>query len=167
MSGAAADAKTVGDAINDLDKIIAVDENADGHVVLDTFIAGEEGEGGYVRVDASLTVEGVPADAKAAGDAIAQRMMANAIIPIAQGGTGATTAEDALKNLGAFPTAVTIAEAGANLDDYKTDGWYYFKGTPTNLLGGVNGWMQVITAPGTACVKQLWYRFGTPGTNDY
>lgn len=169
VPGAAADAKVVGDVINDLDKIIAVDEMADGNVVLDTFIAGEEGEGGYVRVDASLTVEGMPADAKAAGDAIAERMMADAIIPISQGGTGATTAEEGLLNLGGFPNCKPVRTPDTDLNDYKTEGWYFFTTsyTPINIPGGGNGWLCVLSNNDQAFVKQIFYRAGTPGANDY
>lgn len=61
---------------------------------------------------------------------------------------------------------VTISAEGEDFDAYKTEGWYYFKGHPTNPPSGVNGWLRVLAAPGTACIKQMWYRFGTPGTND-
>ena len=88
-------------------------------------------------------------------------------IAVANGGTGATTAEDARKNLGAYPGCVSITTAGKNLNDYTTPGWYYFKEAPTGIPGGVNGWLQVVDAPGMNGVKQIWYRFGTPGTNDY
>jgi hypothetical protein len=83
IAGAAADAKAVGDAFDSLDKVIVLDENADGNIELRHFIIAEEGEGGYTRLDSSLTVAGMAPDSKAVGDAINLRMMANAIIPIA------------------------------------------------------------------------------------
>ena len=86
---------------------------------------------------------------------------------IESGGTGAATAEEARANLGAYPGCVSITESGKNLDDYTTAGWYYFKEAPTGIPGGVNGWLQVANAPGISVIKQLWYRLGTPGTNDY
>lgn len=86
---------------------------------------------------------------------------------IESGGTGATTAEEALSNIGAYPGCVSITASGKNLDDYTAPGWYYFKEAPTGIPGGVNGWLQVANAPGISVIKQLWYRLGTPGTNDY
>lgn len=88
-------------------------------------------------------------------------------VSIENGGTGATTAEEARQNLGAAADCITISAEGEDLDDYTTEGWYYFRNAPTNIPGGVNGWLRVVLAPGTACVKQIWYRFGTPGTNDF
>lgn len=88
-------------------------------------------------------------------------------VSIENGGTGATTAEEARKNLGAYPDCIHIGASGEDADNYKTPGWYFFKEAPTNTPNGVNGWLQVVDAPTTACVKQFWYRFGTPGSNDY
>ena len=99
ISGAAADAKAVGDAFDALDTIIALDENADGNVVLQSYIQADEEGDGYVRLDSSLTVEGIAPDSKAVGDAINLRMLGTAIIPIAQGGHGKTTASEGFKAL--------------------------------------------------------------------
>lgn len=88
-------------------------------------------------------------------------------ISVANGGTGATTAAAARENLGASPSCVSITASGKNLDDYITEGRYYFKEAPTNIPGGVNGWLQVTDVPGMNGVKQIWSRFGTPGTNDF
>ena len=88
-------------------------------------------------------------------------------IAVENGGTGATTAAAALENLGAYPGCVAITTTGKNLNDYTTPGWYYFKEAPTNIPGGANGWLQVVDVPGMSGVKQIWYRFGTPGTNDF
>ncbi len=65
------------------------------------------------------------------------------------------------------PGSVSITTTGENLDNYTIPGWYYFKEAPTGIPGGVNGWLQVADVPGMSGVKQIWYRFGTPGTNDY
>ena len=101
MSGAAADAKTVGDLIDNLDQVIALDENSDGNVILQSYIIADEEEGGGAagRLDSSLTQAGVAPDSKAVGDAINLRMLANAVIPVAQGGTGKTTAAESFKIL--------------------------------------------------------------------
>lgn len=88
-------------------------------------------------------------------------------VSIENGGTGATTAEEARSNLGAAADFVTIADSGENLDNYTTAGWYYFRNSPTNIPGGSNGWLHVMTAPTLAIVKQVFYRYGTPSSNDY
>ena len=65
---------------------------------------------------------------------------------------------------------INITSTGTNLNDYKTEGTYYFSPsyTPTNIPVGVNGWLKVIPGnDGTAIVKQIWYRHGTPNSNDY
>ena len=61
-----------------------------------------------------------------------------------------------------------VTEPGTDLNDYKTPGWYFFNQeyVPTNVPAGVNGWLQVIAPDNSAWVKQIWYRAGTPGTND-
>ena len=74
VSGAAADAKAVGDAFDALETVIALDQNADGNVELRSYIQAEEGEEGYTRLDTSLTVEGVAPDSKAVGDAINKKV---------------------------------------------------------------------------------------------
>lgn len=53
-----------------------------------------------------------------------------------------------------------------NLNDYTTEGRYYFYAAPTNIPAGVNGFLEVFAASNGA-VKQIWYRHGTPNTNDY
>lgn len=65
------------------------------------------------------------------------------------------------------PGTVSITTTGEDLNNYTIPGWYYFKEAPTGIPGGVNGWLQVADAPGISVIKQLWYRLGTPGTNDY
>jgi hypothetical protein len=66
----------------------------------------------------------------------------------------------------------TITTAGTDLNDYKTDGIYYFNNavTPVNIPTGSNGFLQVmvgINATGNEIVKQIWHRHGTANTNDY
>lgn len=84
------------------------------------------------------------------------------------GGTGGKTIPEIWKNLGISVKVVT--EAGTDLNDYTKPGWYYFESsyTPKNIPAGSNGWLQVIDTPDhvNSWTKQLWYRSGTPGTND-
>ena len=63
----------------------------------------------------------------------------------------------------------TVTTASTDLNDYKTTGIYYFTSsyTPTNIPIGVNGWLMVINAPNASQVKQMWWRQGTNGTNDF
>ena len=67
--------------------------------------------------------------------------------------------------------AINVNTAGTNLNDYKSDGEFYFGTdyTPTNIPAGVNGWLRVITGKqgNDNVVKQIWYRHGTPNSNDY
>ena len=65
-----------------------------------------------------------------------------------------------------------VTQAGTNLNDYITEGWYFFQSSsvkPTNIPAGSNGWLRVFvntTPDGNTYYKQLWYRMGTPGSND-
>lgn len=115
-----------------------------------------------------LTVYGIKAvDVRGVGGGEGEGADIEFPIAVANGGTGATTAAAARENLGASPSCVSITASGKNLDDYITEGRYYFKEAPTNIPGGVNGWLQVTDVPGMNGVKQIWSRFGTPGTNDF
>ena len=69
-----------------------------------------------------------------------------------------------------------ILTAGTNLDNYIYSGCYYFDSdhTPVNVpYNNSNGWLQVIAEQplnegrGSGYVKQIWYRSGTPNTNDF
>ena len=69
-----------------------------------------------------------------------------------------------------------VTTANTDLDDYRTDGRYFFSNdyTPAHVpSGNTNGTLIVLsqtmnTTPGdvVAC-KQLWLRAGSPGTNSY
>ena len=62
-----------------------------------------------------------------------------------------------------------VTTTGTDLNDYREAGIYYFTSsyTPTNIPIGVNGWLMVINAPNASQVKQIWWRQGTNGTNDF
>jgi len=66
--------------------------------------------------------------------------------------------------------STTIIEtADTNLNDYTTEGTYFFSAsyTPTNVpSGAVNGWLRVMKGSSN-WVKQIWYRAGTANSNDY
>lgn len=61
-----------------------------------------------------------------------------------------------------------VTQAGTDLNDYTEEGWYVFNSshTPANIPAGSNGWLRVVPY-NSAYVKQIWYRWGTAGTNDY
>lgn len=61
-----------------------------------------------------------------------------------------------------------VTQAGTDLNDYTEEGWYVFTSsyTPANIPAGSNGWLHVLPY-NTSYVKQLWYRWGTAGTNDH
>lgn len=60
-----------------------------------------------------------------------------------------------------------ITTANTDLNDYKTDGKFFFEGNyaPANIPEGSNGFLRVMTKG--SWIKQIWYRAGTPGTNDH
>lgn len=93
----------------------------------------------------------------------------NNALPITGGGTGATTAKEALKNLGGAGITY-VRTAGTSCDDYTEYGIYYFASqtyAPTDIPVGVNGWLTVIPSDGGIFTKQFWTRAGTPGSNDH
>ena len=63
---------------------------------------------------------------------------------------------------------IYVSETGTDLNNYKSDGVYYFSSTvtPMNIPTGVNGWLQVFSSNQNS-VKQIWYRYGTINSNDY
>lgn len=91
------------------------------------------------------------------------------VVPISKGGTEATTAEEALLNLGGMPKCVEVTTAGTDLNDYITDGFYHFVSayTPVNIPAGVNGWLMVIKGNDDSVIKQIWFRQGTVNSNDH
>ena len=92
-------------------------------------------------------------------------------VTVAQGGTGATTAAAARTNLGITPANIgavgyTALSSGYDLDNLKTAGLYYAGGSPAHApQNAPNGFLLVI-GTSTAC-KQMWFRRGTIGTNDF
>lgn len=91
-------------------------------------------------------------------------------LSIENGGLGVTTLEEAQELLGGNTKVTVVTTAGEDLNDYTKPGWYYFESsyTPTNIPAGSNGWLQVVDTPDhvNSWIKQIWYRSGTPGTND-
>lgn len=71
-------------------------------------------------------------------------------------------------DVGAFPACERVTSPEVDLNDYKTEGAYFFTSVTaeTNHCppNSVNGWLHVF-AYGNA-VKQLWYRHGTAGKTD-
>ena len=79
---------------------------------------------------------------------------------------------DLAKNRGQLGVCKNITTTGEDLDDYIYSGTYTFGGsyTPTNIPAGVNGWLVVFrwnSSDTNATVKQLWFRHGTIGSNDF
>lgn len=68
----------------------------------------------------------------------------------------------------AMKQTVYVKDAGTDLNNYKTDGVYYFKTTvqPTNIPIGRNGWLIVITSDQGLC-RQIWFRAGVADTSDH
>lgn len=74
--------------------------------------------------------------------------------------------EMAMKNAG---NTQIVKTANTNLDDYKTNGKYFFSGsyTPINIPYGSNGILIVINNGNEDVIKQIWTRQGTPNSNDH
>lgn len=96
-------------------------------------------------------------------------------LPIANGGTGATTRSDAYKNLSfEVHTCTTLSQDNTyytDADSLTEAGNYYLQrpsgGTAPVISvseNPVNGWLMVIPGSGTQ-VKQLFYRFGSATTH--
>lgn len=71
------------------------------------------------------------------------------------------------------PAIKVITAAGEDLDKYIQPGIYMWisgangpVNAPTEPSTNVNGWLHVMSN-GVETVKQIWYRFGTPDTNDH
>lgn len=64
-------------------------------------------------------------------------------------------------------TVQYVTTTGTNLNDYTTQGVYFFDEsyTPTNIPTGTNGWLQVFSSDNNR-VKQVWYRMGVPNATD-
>lgn len=73
------------------------------------------------------------------------------------------------KRIGAFTEYVNTGGA-VDLNDYTEQGWYFFtfNNTIANVPAGVNGWLKVVKDKDSGTwTKQIWYRAGTPNSNDY
>ena len=68
-----------------------------------------------------------------------------------------------------YPISITVT--GEDLNNYTDAGFYVFAQAyaPTNApSGNVNGWLLVIPwSQGNGTIKQLWFRHGTVGNNDF
>lgn len=75
---------------------------------------------------------------------------------------------DELLGTKANANVTVVKTTETDLNDYKETGTYYFTSSviPTNIPVGVNGWLIVMNSGGGA-IKQMWYRCGTAGSNDY
>ncbi|MDE6697936.1 MAG: DUF859 domain-containing protein [Lachnospiraceae bacterium] len=74
---------------------------------------------------------------------------------------------DAIFRMGIKGGTNVVTEAGTNLNNYLTDGSYYFSSsfTPTNIPVGTDGWLQVITNGTGTVIKQIWHKQGTVSSN--
>ncbi len=72
-------------------------------------------------------------------------------------------------NLNNIGTTINVTKTGENLNNYKTDGIYYFgvNYLPQNIPSGLsNGWLHVMNGE-NLYVKQVFYRLGTANSNDF
>lgn len=70
-----------------------------------------------------------------------------------------------------YPRYHTPANANINLNACIYQGDYMFESSSTiaNIPNGDNGWLRVMpqNPASMSVIKQVWYRYGTPGTNDF
>ena len=78
------------------------------------------------------------------------------------------TANAQIASLANISEVHVVTEAGTDLDDYTTQGIYYFaqEFTPVGIPVGVNGYLIVLPSGDGNFVKQIWSRSGTPDSND-
>lgn len=71
-------------------------------------------------------------------------------------------------DVGAVPVCQGVVTSSADLNDFRTEGTYFFSDSYTHSnipTNNVNGWLDVkVYGNG---IKQIWYRFGTPGQTDH
>lgn len=62
-----------------------------------------------------------------------------------------------------------VDQVNTSLNDYVEPGIYFFSSdyTPSDSPSGVNGWLFVLTDKRRKFIKQIWFRAGTPNSNDY
>ncbi|MDE6208449.1 MAG: DUF859 domain-containing protein [Lachnospiraceae bacterium] len=74
---------------------------------------------------------------------------------------------DAIFRMGIKGGTNVVTEVGTNLNNYLTDGSYYFSSsfTPNNIPVGTDGWLQVITNGTGTVIKQIWHKQGTVSSN--
>lgn len=67
-----------------------------------------------------------------------------------------------------LPKTRKITEQGLDLNDFITEGRYFFPSAsvPLNIPDGSTGWLEVRTHDGNI-VKQIWYRYGTNNIADF
>lgn len=83
-----------------------------------------------------------------------------------------TQIPDAAEPATAATSTITVTTAGTDLDDYMTEGTWYFSTshTPHNIPAGNNGWLRVMRREHTdniIVVKQVWYRQGKLNEADH
>lgn len=76
------------------------------------------------------------------------------------------------KSRGQIGNSKNITKTGEDLDNYIYPGVYTFAASyaPAHIPAGNNGWLVVLrwpTSDDNATVKQLWFRHGSVGVNDY
>lgn len=111
---------------------------------------------------------GIPTDAELLGGKPASYF--EGLVDNIAGDVSANTSDISL--LKSLSMVTVVSTANENLDNYKTQGIYYFSSTytPINVPTSVNGWLVVIpnnVSSSNPVTKQLWIRHGTINTNNW
>lgn len=113
--------KVVKEAFDNIEKIVAVDENHDGNVIFQSFVPGETPAPGAIDVDKTLSIEGMAADAKAVGDALDSIPVIDDTLTIAGAAADAKAVGDWMNNV-----VLSENNYGASFPDSGEEGLIYF-----------------------------------------
>ena len=120
------------------------------------------------RDDAPI-VAGTPySKAAVLPDALAAKLCPGVDDPSPADALAALEKNKAPASLALLTERQTVRKTGEDLNDYTTQGLYYFTAdyTPLNIPVGSNGWLWVIPG-GASSAKQIWWRLGTINSTDH
>ena len=140
---------------------------------------GNDQEMGYAFTSVSSTGEGKAHNnlqPYTTSNFIIKAKQSSGVVATVVDNLNSTSATDALsakqgKKLNDKISTTYVSTGGAvDLNDYTEQGWYFFTSNNSidNIPAGANGWLKVVKDKDSGTwTKQIWYRAGTPNSNDY